>query len=27
LQWGWCRHNVGTLSRACKVHQASRAFQ
>jgi hypothetical protein len=27
LQWGWCRHNVGTLPRACKVHQASRAFQ
>jgi hypothetical protein len=27
LQGRWCRHNLGTLARACKVHQASSAFQ
>ncbi len=27
LQGRWCRHNLGTLARGCKVHQASSAFQ
>jgi hypothetical protein len=26
LQWGWCRHNLGTLASGCKVHQVLCAF-